>query len=95
MDQTRWPPALTEEESRDLFMIMLEDDTEQAPWMVMGDLQFWSASGFAHSLRNYARELGLPWYVASMMPIRYRWHTEKTPAGSGRLCRLRAGPSAR
>jgi Uma2 family endonuclease len=54
-------------------MLTLDDDTEDAPWMVMGDLQFWSASGFAHSLRNYAHEQGLPWYVASMLPILYEW----------------------
>ena len=41
--------------------------------MVMGDLQFWSASGFAHSLRNYAHERGLPWFVASMLPIQFAW----------------------
>ncbi|MCC6627046.1 MAG: Uma2 family endonuclease [Chloroflexi bacterium] len=68
-------PKLTRERAIDLFMVMLEDDTEEAPWMVMGDLQFWSASSFAHSLRIYARERGRPWYVASMMPILYRWPT--------------------
>jgi Uma2 family endonuclease len=34
-------------------------------------LQFWAASSFAHSLRNYAREQGLLWYVACMLPIAY------------------------
>ena len=53
-------------------MLTLEDDTEDAPWMVMGDLQFDAASSFKHSLRIYARGHGLPWYVASMLPIRYR-----------------------
>jgi Uma2 family endonuclease len=38
-----------------------------------GDLQFWSASGFAHSLRDYARARGLNWYVASMLPILFPW----------------------
>ncbi|HEX5504992.1 MAG TPA: Uma2 family endonuclease [Thermomicrobiales bacterium] len=66
-------PPLTRQQEIDLFMVMLEDDTEDAPWMVMGDLQFWSASGFAHSLRVYARERGLGWYVASMLPIEYTW----------------------
>jgi Uma2 family endonuclease len=66
-------PPLTREQQQDLFVLMLEDDTEDAPWMVMGDLQFWSASSLAHSLRSYARELGLGWYVASMMPIEFRW----------------------
>ena len=64
---------LTEKQVRDHFMLMLEDDTEDKPWMVMGDLQFWSASSFAHSLRNYARARGIPWYVASMHPIWYSW----------------------
>lgn len=41
--------------------------------MVMGDPQFWAASGFAHSLRNYARAEHLSWYVASMLPITYEW----------------------
>jgi hypothetical protein len=74
MVQTPWrQPPLTQEEAADLFMLMLEDDTEDAPWLVMGDLQFWSASGFAHSLRGHARERGLGWYVASMLPIMYDW----------------------
>jgi Uma2 family endonuclease len=64
---------LTPEEEDQLFMLLLADDEEDSPWMVMGDLQFWSASGFAHSLRNYAREQGLAWYVAIMLPIRYEW----------------------
>jgi len=74
MVQTPWrqPPLTTEQENR-LFMLLLEDDTEDAPWMVMGDLQFWSASGFAQSLRAYAHEQGLAWYVAAMLPINFRW----------------------
>jgi Uma2 family endonuclease len=64
---------LTKEEADNLFMLFFEDDTEDAPWMTMGDLQYWSASSFAHSLRNYAREHGLPWYVAGMLPITYTW----------------------
>lgn len=65
------PPAPTEAD--DLFMLALEDDTEEAPWMSMGDLQFWSASSLAHSLRHHAQRHGLGWYVASMLPIRYYW----------------------
>jgi Uma2 family endonuclease len=64
---------LTEQQVLDVFMLSLEDDTEDQPWMVMGDLQFWSASGFAHSLRTFARDRGLPWYVASMLPVLFRW----------------------
>jgi len=74
MAQTEWRrPPLTREQAAFLFMMTLEDDTEDAPWMTMGDLQFWSASGFAHSLRGYARARGLGWYVASMLPILFRW----------------------
>src|SRR5438270_13995015 len=65
----------TDEQWRKLVMDTLENDTEGAPWMVMGDLQFWSASSLAHSLRNYARQHTLPWFVASMMPIRFTWGT--------------------
>jgi len=74
MVQTPWrKPPLTKEQEDELFMLFLEDDTEDAPWMVMGDLQFWSASGFAQSLRAYAHEQGLAWYVAAMLPIIFRW----------------------
>jgi len=75
MAQAMWRPVLTPDEADDLFMLTLEDDTEEAPWMVMGDPQFRSASGFAHSLREYAKETGLGWYVAAMLPILYRWRT--------------------
>jgi Uma2 family endonuclease len=74
MVQTPWrQPPLTPEQANHLFMLLLEDDTEDAPWMVMGDLQFWSASAFAASLRIYAHEQGLAWYVAAMLPITYEW----------------------
>jgi Uma2 family endonuclease len=74
MVQAPWrQPPLTPAEANDLFMLTLEDDSEEAPWMITGDLQFWSASGFAHSLRHYARQHGLGWYVASMLPIEYDW----------------------
>jgi Uma2 family endonuclease len=70
---------LTKEQADHLFMLMFEDDTEDAPWMAMGDLQFWSASSFAHSLRNHAREQQLGWYVASMLPITYTVPEEEHP----------------
>ncbi|HZS90885.1 MAG TPA: Uma2 family endonuclease [Chloroflexota bacterium] len=66
-------PPLTKEQEDDLFMLLLENDEEDAPWMVMGDLQYWSASSLAHSLHNYALEQHLGWYVASMLPIYYPW----------------------
>jgi hypothetical protein len=60
---------VTKEADDVLFWLSLEDDTEDAPWMVMGDLQFRSASSLYYGLRNHAREQGLAWYVASMLPI--------------------------
>jgi Uma2 family endonuclease len=74
MVKTPWrQPPLTKEQENDLFMLLLEDDTEDAPWLVLGDLQFWSASSYAHSLRSYAHEHDLGWYVASMLPIVREW----------------------
>ncbi len=70
-------PPLTKAQEDELFMLLLEDDTEDAPWMIMGDTQFWSASSFAHSLRTHAHAHHLPWYVAAMLPIRYTWGTSK------------------
>lgn len=66
-------PPLTPEEEDELFMLTVADDTKDAPWMVMGDAQFWPASSLAHSLRIYAHAHRLGWYVASMLPINYRW----------------------
>ena len=62
-------PPLTAEEV--LFLQTVEDDTEEAPWMVMGDPQIRSATGLYWSLRIYARRERLPWYVGSMLPILY------------------------
>lgn len=64
---------LTEEESNLLFMVTLEDDTEDAPWMVMGSLQYAAASDFYQSVRAYAERERRPWFVAGMMPILFLW----------------------
>ena len=45
MAQTEWRLNLTKEQADQLFLLTLEDDTDDALWMTMGDLQFWSASG--------------------------------------------------
>lgn len=55
-----------------VFLLTVEDDTEDAPWMTMGDAQFWTATSFASTLHIYALTNGLPWYVAGMLPILYR-----------------------
>jgi Uma2 family endonuclease len=62
---------LTEEQAGHLFFMFLDDDSESTPWRGIGDMQFWSASSLAHSLRIYRHEQGLPWYVASMLPITF------------------------
>jgi Uma2 family endonuclease len=64
---------LTEEESNQLFFLQLDDDTEDAPWMVMGSLQWDAAAEFYQSLRYYAESQHRPWFVAGMTPILYRW----------------------
>ncbi|HLZ08556.1 MAG TPA: Uma2 family endonuclease [Chloroflexota bacterium] len=64
---------ITKAESDQRFMLLLEDDLEDSPWMVMGSLQFAAASEFFQSLRHYASRLQLPWFVAGMTPILYAW----------------------
>jgi hypothetical protein len=73
VEVARSQPSLTLDQETMLFMMRLADDTEEAPWMTMGDLQFWSASGLAYSLRQYARGHGRNWYVASMLPIDFQY----------------------
>jgi len=69
--------ALSDEDR--LFLQTVEDDTEEAPWMVMGTPQAWSASGLAWSLRTYVRRERLPWFVASMLPILYQRPGRRRP----------------
>ena len=64
---------LTEEESNQLFFLQLDDDTEDAPWMVMGSLQWDATAEFYQSLRYYAESQHRSWFVAGMTPILYRW----------------------
>jgi Uma2 family endonuclease len=59
-------------------MLFLKDDTEDAPWMTLNDSQFWAASSLAHSLRSYGHQQGLPWYVASMLPIIFTYGHSST-----------------
>ena len=65
--------TLTKEESNRLFMITLEDDLEDSPWMVMGSLQWDATAAFQQSLHDFIRRSGRNWTVAGMMPIRYTW----------------------
>jgi hypothetical protein len=63
-------PRLSAEDAE--FLRTVEDDTEEAPWMVMGTTQYWSAGDLAYSLRLHAEREGLAWFVAAMLPILYR-----------------------
>lgn len=63
---------LTKDEADALFFATFEDDTEDAPWMVMGSPQYAATSDFFQSLREYAQRQQRPWFVAGMTPILYR-----------------------
>lgn len=81
---TDFPPAAEDAE----FLYELANDTEDAPWMVMSDRQYWSITEFVTSLRDYRRAHGLPGYIASMLPIRY---TERSSRG-GKTRRKQIAP---
>ena len=65
------PMAQTALSPEEFILLTIEDDTEEAPWMVMGDPQMTAVSNVLPTLRAYARRRSLPWYVASMLPIRF------------------------
>ncbi len=50
----------------------IPDDTEEAPWMVMGMPRSVAAANFYVVLRDYVRTLERPLLVAAMLPIRFR-----------------------
>jgi Uma2 family endonuclease len=72
-DRPKWrvTMAQTALSPEEFILLTIEDDTEEAPWMVMGDPQITVASNMLLTLRAYARRRSLPWYVASMLPIRF------------------------
>jgi hypothetical protein len=49
----------------------IEDDTEDAPWMVMGTPQFHATTDFYTSLQAEMRSRDNPLFVAGMLPIHY------------------------
>jgi Uma2 family endonuclease len=51
--------------------LFIEDDTEDAPWMVMSDWQSHATTNLFILLQQYAARLSPPLYVAAMLPIRY------------------------
>lgn len=64
---------LTREPTREelLTLLLMGDDTEEAPWMAMNDAQVDTASALRTVLRAYAHRHSLGWYVATMLPIIY------------------------
>jgi Putative restriction endonuclease len=50
----------------------IDDDTEEAPWMVMGTPQYDAVAALYTSLRHELRSRGAGLFVAAMLPIRYR-----------------------
>jgi Uma2 family endonuclease len=53
----------------DLFLLTTPDDTEDAPWMVMADLQVRETDLLMDILRLHVQQQGLPWYLASYLKI--------------------------
>jgi len=68
----------------DLFLLTVPDDAEDAPWMVMADLQVRDVDLLKPILRLHIARNRLPWYLASYLKI-----TRPRP-GSTRL--LEAAP---
>src|SRR3954447_7193775 len=50
----------------------IEDDTEEAPWMVMSDWQYHAATIFYYSLMFHLGSQAPRPYIAAMLPIRFR-----------------------
>ena len=67
--QTLASPPLSPAELQ--FLCTLADDTEDAPWLVMNDRQWRSASALFWSLDSYARSHGQPWHAGGMLPLTY------------------------
>lgn len=56
----------------DLFLRTTPSDTEEAPWMVMGDLQVRDIDLLKPILRLHIEQQQLPWYLASYLKISMR-----------------------
>jgi len=57
---------------RDYLLLTTPDDTEDSPWMVMGDPQWHAVDQFMSVLNLHVRRRRLPWYTASYMKITMR-----------------------
>lgn len=59
-------------QDRDYLLLTTPDDTEDAPWMVMGDPQWHAVDQIMSILNLHGRRQRLPWYTASYMKITMR-----------------------
>lgn len=56
----------------DRLLLTTPDDTEDAPWMVMADLQVLAAELLRSILRLHVQRQGLDWYLASYLKVTMR-----------------------
>lgn len=68
--QTLASPPLSPAELH--FLRTVADDTEDAPWMVMSERQWRSASALFWSLEVYAQSHPVTWHPGAMLPLTYR-----------------------
>ena len=64
--------VLSEPRDLALFLRTTPSDTEEAPWMVMSDLQVRDIDLLKPILRGYIEQQQLPWYLASYLKITMR-----------------------
>ncbi|MGI8826757.1 MAG: Uma2 family endonuclease [Chloroflexota bacterium] len=69
MTQRAAPSGLTPNQ---FILLTIEDDTEEAPWIMMGDPQMRVVSSLFVTLSEFMREQCPDWFVASMLPILFR-----------------------
>ena len=68
--QTLADPPLSPAELQ--FLRTVAADTEDAPWMVMSERQWRSASALFWSLEVYAQSQPVTWHPGAMLPLTYR-----------------------
>lgn len=73
----------------DLFLLTVENDEEDSPWMVMADLQVRGVDLLKPILLLHAERNHLPWYIASYLLI-----TTPRPEGERTLEAARAEAEA-
>jgi Uma2 family endonuclease len=61
--------VLTQLSERELFLLTVESDDEESPWMVMADLQVRDIDLLKPILLLHAQQQQLPWYIASYLMI--------------------------